>query len=394
MPVLAYGNGRLRSLRHITPPLRLYCGEDSLRHLSAELVRTGVERAVVFCGQTIARHPDGLRLIAEAVGDRYAGAFDRVKAHSPLDTVLAGAEKLRELSADGVIAVGGGSAVVTARASSVLLAEARDINELCTRFESGKPPSSPRLAHPKLPQFVVATTPTTAYAKAGSAVLDTARNQRLALFDPKTRASALFVHPSLALTAPSALATAAAVNAFCMAVQGMESRSRDPIADALLLHAMRLLAGNLVRLRREPDDPEVRAELMIGALLAGQGTDYAPSGLTSALAHAIGARFHVDNGVTNAILLPHAMRFNAPTTRERLPLITEALRPHASGSAVEAVEHLFAELALPRRLREIGVGEESLTLIAEDVCGDWFLHQNPRAVSDRAEILQVLRAAW
>ena len=102
---------------------------------------------------------------------------------------------------------------------------------------------------------------------------------------------------------------------------------------------------------------------MLGALLAGQGTDYAPTGLTSALSHAIGARFHIDNGITNAVLLPHAMRFNAPATKERLALVADALGAHASGSpvsvAVDAVEHLFAELALPRRLREIGVKEES-----------------------------------
>ena len=298
---------------------------------------------------------------------------------------VAGAEKLRELGADAVIAVGGGSAIVTARASSILLAEGRDVSELCTQFPSGKPPVSPRLSKPKLPQFVLPTTPTTAYAKAGSALLDTARGQRLALFDPKTRASALFIHPSLALTASPGLTTGAAVNAFCMAVQGIESRSRDPLADALLLHALRLLAGNLRRLAREPDDADVRAELMLGALLAGQGTDYSPTGLTSALSHAIGARFHLDNGITNAVLLPHTMRFNAQATQERLALVADALGAHASGSpesvAVDAVEHLFAELALPRTLREIGVKEESLTVIADDVSGDWFLHQNPRPVS-------------
>jgi alcohol dehydrogenase class IV len=388
----------MRALRHVTPPFRVYCGADSLRQLASELDRIGARRAVVFCGRTIAGRADGLPLVAEALGDRYAGVFDGVKAHSPIPSVIAGAEKLRALEADAAIAVGGGSAVVTARASSILLAEGRDISELCTQFPRGKPPVSPRLDKSKLPQFVVATTPTTAYAKAGSAVLDTARGQRLALFDPKTRASALFIHPSLALTAPPALTTDAALNAFCMAVQGIESRGRDPLADALLVHALRLLAGSLRRLAREPDDADVRAELMLGALLAGQGTDYAPTGMTSALAHSIGARFHLDNGLTNVILLPHAMRFNAPATRERLALVADALGAHGSGSpeavAVDAVEHLFAELALPRRLRETGVSQESLTLIADDTVGDWFLHQNPRPVSGTAELLEVLTAAW
>ena len=349
----------MRSLRHVTPPLRVYCGADSLQHLAAELDRLVCRRAVVFCGQPLAHHADGVRILSAALGDRCAGVFDGVKAHSPLPAVLAGVEVLRTLKADAVIAFGGGSAVVTARASSILLAEKRDIGELCTRFPSGKPPVSPRLAQPKLPQFVVATTPTTAYAKAGSAVLDPALGQRLALFDPKTRASALFIHPVLALTAPSALASGAAVQAFCMAVQGIESRSRDPLADALLMHALRVLAGNLCKLADEPDDPETRGQLMLGALLAGQGTDYAPTGMTSALAHCVGARFHLDNGVTNAVLLPHAMRFNAP-----------------------------------KRLRDIGVAQEALPVLAADAATDWFLHQNPRPVGGVADILEVLTAAW
>ena len=391
----------MRSLRHVTPPLRVYCGADSLQHLAAELDRLNCRRAVVFCGQTLAHHADGVRLVSEALGDRCAGVFDGVKAHTPLPAVLAGVEVLRSLNADAVIAVGGGSAVVTARASSILLAEARDIGELCTQFPRGKPPVSPRLAQPKLPQFVVATTPTTAYAKAGSAVFDPARGQRLALFDPKTRAAALFIHPVLALIAPPALASGAAVQAFCMAVQGIESRSRDPLADALLLHALRVIADNLCKLAGEPHKARTREQLMLGALLAGQGSDYAPTGMTSALAHCIGARFHLDNGVTNAVLLPHAMRFNAPATADRLPLVAEALGAPACdttemalAAATRAVRNVFAQIGLPTRLRDIGVPEADLSVLAADAATDWFLHQNPRPVAGTTDILEVLRAAW
>ncbi len=134
---------------------------------------------------------------------------------------------------------------------------------------------------------------------------------------------------------------------------------------------------------------------MLGALLAGQGTDYAPTCLASALSHAIGARFHLDNGITEAVLLPHAMRFNAEATQDRLAVLASALGAHTAGSresiAVDTVERLFTESGLPRRPREIGVREESLAVIADDVSGGWFLHQNPRPVSGRVELLGVLR---
>jgi len=391
----------VRSFRHVTPPFRVYYGADSLQQLPAELDRLACRRAVVFCGQTLAHRTEGLRIVAEALGDRYAGVFDGVKAHSPLPAVLAGVEVLRALKADAVIAVGGGSAVVTARASSILLAEARDIHELCTQYRSGEPPLSPKLQRPKLAQFVVATTPTTAYGKAGSAVVDPALGQRLSLYDPKTRASALFIHPELALTAPPQLALGAGIQAFAMAVQGIESRSRDPLADALLVHALRVLGRYLPGLVADPDDAETRGQLMLGALLAGQGTDYAPSGLASAIAHCIGARFDLDNGIMNALILPHAMRFNAPATGNRLSLVAEALgagvtdnADAAVAGAMRATEELFAQLGMPKRLRDVGVPEDALPQLAQDAAGDWFLHQNPRRVTDVIELLEIFKAAW
>ncbi len=379
------------SFRHITPPCRVYYGEDSLRQLPVELDRAGCRRAVVFCGRTLASHAQGLPLVSQTLGDRYAGAYDGVRAHSPLPQVIAGAEALRRLNADAVIALGGGSAVVTARASAILLAEGHDIHALCTRYTPGKPPVSPRLAQPKLPQFVVPTTPTTAYAKAGSAVLDPVQGRRLALFDPKTRAAAIFIHPDISLTASPQLALGSGLQAFASAVQGIESRVRDPLADALLVHALRLLNQHLPRLMSHPDDAETRRQLMLGALLAGQGTDYAPSGLASAIAHCIGARFELENGITSRIVLPHAMRFNAQATEGRLHLVAEAL--HAS-DAITAVENLFASLKMPKRLRDIKVPKEALPQLAEDIAGDWFLHQNPRRVTGVAELLPLLEAAW
>jgi alcohol dehydrogenase class IV len=310
-------------------------------------------------------------------------------------------EALRALQADAVIALGGGSAVVTARASTILHAEGRDIRELCTRYSPGKQPVSPKLLQPKLPQWVVATTPTTAYGKAGTAVLDPSIGQRLTLFDPKTRAQALFVHPQLALTAPASLALDAGAQAFAMAVQGLESKSRDPLADALLVHSLRVLDRSLRKLSAEPRDAETRGQLMLGALLAGQGTDYAPSGLTSAMAHCIGARFHLPNGVTNALVLPHAMRFNAPATANRLALVAETLTARKEdnaeasvAAAISAVTQLFGDIGLPKRLREVGVPHDALPQLASDATGDWFLHQNPRAVTTESELVKVLEAAW
>ena len=182
----------MSSYQHITPPLRLFHGPESLGQMGRELARMNCSRAVIFCGPWMAGGPL-LERVRSALGDRCAGVYSNVLAHSPVDAVEEAAEELRRLNADAVIAVGGGSVIVTARAASILAAENKPAHELCTVIDDKGQLRSPKLLAPKLPQLIIPTTPTTAIVKAGSAVFDPVQGQRLALFDPKTRAQCVFI---------------------------------------------------------------------------------------------------------------------------------------------------------------------------------------------------------
>jgi len=186
------------------------------KHVAAlprELDRLGCSRAVIVCAAWVHDCPHVLAALQAALGARLAGCFDGVQEHSPVPAVEEARRSLERAGADAVIAVGGGSAIVTARAASILLAEKRDVRELCTRRAADGRLTSPRLLAPKIPNWVVPTTPISAYAKAGSAVRDPETGERLALFDPKTRAQGIFLDPDMALTAPAGLAGSAALNA-------------------------------------------------------------------------------------------------------------------------------------------------------------------------------------
>lgn len=118
------------------------------------------------------------------------------------------------------------------------------------------------------------------------------------------------------------------------------------------------------------------------------------------LGHAVSARFHVDNGITHAIVLPQVLRFNAQAAPAGLDKIADALgvarsagRPPLDG-VIAAPDALFDRLALPRRLREVGVTRESLADRAAVSMEDWFVRDNPRAVRDAGELQQVLSDAW
>jgi alcohol dehydrogenase class IV len=389
----------LPQFRHVTPAYRTFCGDKALDALGGELDRLGCSRAVIVGGPWLLQQPDALAAVETAIGPRLAGRFDDVEEHSPIPAVEKARRLLEESQADAVIAVGGGSSIVTARAATILLAEGKDVRELCTRRGEDGRLTSPKLLAPKIPNWVVPSTPITAYAKAGSAVRDPDTDERLALFDPKTRAQGVFLDPRVALTAPAGLTSAAALNAFSMAVECIEAGVDDPLADALLIHALRLLAEWLPRLQAQPDDPEPRLRLMLAALLCGQGSDYVGGGLAQALSHAAGPKSSVSNGVVEALLLPHTMRFNVPVTGPRLGLIADALEGSSDGRgaadqrAVAAVEHLLAARGVPARLRDVDVAHEALGDIVDAAIDDWSITRVPRAVQ-RQDLADLLEAAW
>lgn len=386
------------SYQHVSAELRVFQGSESLAALKRELQHSQCSRAVVVCGRTISRSPE-LALLREALGPLLVGVSASAREHSPVAGVEETADVISQVEADGLIAIGGGSAAVTARAAAILLGEKRPLGELCTRRLADGRFESPRLNAPKLPLFVVPTTPSTAFVKAGTAIHD-ADGQRLALFDPKTRAKAIFIDPRFVRTAPDELVRSATLNALANAVEALESPQCDPISEAFLMQALRLIQGGLDA-AVAAGDPSAREQLVVAAVLCGRGTEQGGTGLASVLAHAIGRRTHIANGIVNAIVLPHTMRFNAPVTSARLPAVEQALAGLASVAdegrdppAIGRVQALLAHLPVPRTLRQIGVARGDLKPIAEAAMGDWFISRNARPVKDVDALLEVLEAAW
>lgn len=383
------------NFQFINSPMRLFHGDESLRRLGSELDRLGCKRAVVFSGPFL----EGALLdrIREAVGNRLAGVYTGTLAHSPIPSVIEAANELRRLEADAVVAVGGGSVIVTSRAAAILLAEGTDVRSLCTVRDDSGGLKSPKLMAPKLPQFVVPTTPATASVKAGSALFDPETGERLALFDPKTRAQAVFYDPTMLMSAPRSLVINASINTFATAVEGLVSRNGNPIADALLMHSIRL-SGSLREL--PTDDTEVRrGALALAAVLCGQGTDHTGAGITTVLGHAIGARHEVDNGLVNAVVLPYVLRFNADAAPSGLSKVAAALSLPQSGpdvldAVVAETRRILADAGAPTRLRDLKVPSEHLQEIAFASMGDWFLGGNPRKVTDAEQIYTILDEAW
>lgn len=384
--------------RHATPAFRTFSGQRALSSLPKELARVGAGRALIVTVPPMREHPSFAR-VEEALGDQLAGVFDGVVEHSPLPSVERAVASLDDTGADSVIAVGGGSAIVTARAALILKAERRPITELCTsRAEDGSL-VSPRLSAPKAPQWIVPSSPTTAYARAGAAVREPTSGERLALYDPQVRARGVFFDPDVAGSAPAGMVRSSALTAWSMAVEGLQNLRIDPIAEALLVHAVRTMRHAFPAFGADEADVDSRLSLMTAALLSGQGSEYTGGGLATGLSHALGQYADAPNGVVEAIMLPHCVRFNAPVTAPRLSAVATYLglpgspTKDAGDQVADLCADLLGTLGLPTRLRDVGMAREDVPKVVHLAKDDWFLSAVPRPAS-RTELEELLDQAW
>ncbi|MCH8108208.1 MAG: iron-containing alcohol dehydrogenase [Chloroflexi bacterium] len=394
-----------RPFRYVANPIRIHAGDDVMPRLGDEAERAGARRAFVVCGQTVANGTNLLDRVGSALGDRLAGVFDRVEAGSPVPSVQQGAMMARDAEADLIVAVGGGSAVVTARAIIILLAEGGAIHDHATRYPPGAPPVSPRLMQPKVPNFVVLTTPTTAATRAGTAVIDPEAGHRLELFDPKTRPSALFWDSEALLTAPPWLFLSAAASCYSGVVGALQGgRGNDPLAEGDLRQALTLLQENMAEVNEQPDNGDVRQNLCAAAFLSNRAGDSGGGGgamgVVSALAHSLDTRYRgCSHGAAYSILTAPGMRFNQDHNtagQARLASILGVRQEtmndlQAAEAAADAVAETYRGLGMASRLSEVGVTEEGIELIAEDAITDFGLQRNVRPVQNAKELAELLR---
>jgi alcohol dehydrogenase class IV len=256
---------------------------------------------------------------------------------------------------------------------------------------------------PKIPNFIVLTTATTAVTRSGTALIDPESGHRLELFDPKTRPAAVIWDNQALLTAPPWLCLNATVSCFTGVAAALQRTDLNPLAESDLLEALRLLLENLPEVNPQPNDPAVRINLCAAAFLYNRATDAGAGGsalgVVTALAHSLDTRYpECGHGDAYTILTAPGMRFNAESNAAGQARFAQAMGVKKEGMddcqaasvVADAIEELFKGLGLPVRLSEVGVPDKGIDLIALDAMTDFGLHRNVRKIQNVDELKGIL----
>jgi alcohol dehydrogenase class IV len=366
--------------------------------LGTEMAALGCRRVMVICGGNTRRSRLFDRAMA-AMGPAAVTVYDRVVEHSSVELVTQGAELARELAIDGLLAIGGGSASDSAKGIAILLGEGGRLEDHASRFE---PPDRffPRpLPAPKLPIATVVTTASAAEVTPGLGIRD-AQGRKLLFWDATLANRLIVLDPEANVEVPVRVMASTAMNGFAHCVEGLYSRLRNPISDALALHGIRLFMDALPRMVAEPASAEARAGVLTAAHLSGMVISNARVGIHHAMCHCLGAKGGLPHGVANSVMLPHAMAYNLPVAQAELAGMAPALgvpagaqRPMAQ-AAIERVRELQRLAGVPTRLRDTGLERGLLPVIAEHTMADRGLYFNPRRTESVQAVLDLLEGAW
>lgn len=387
-------------------PLRLYSGKDALENLPAELKRYKARRAFIVCGRSVSRKTGLVDRIAQILGPAYAGRFDEIEKDTTLVSVQSAAAAARAVDADLLIAVGSGSVIQGTRVVAILLAEQAPVDQLITQYPDNAPAISPKLLAPKLPIINVLTAATTAQNRAGSAVKDPARPNRMEFFDPKTRPAAVFWDEEALLTAPVSLARTTGTSVFWRSLMNLGSPSMAPLSEGDRLQAFRLSRGALARMS-DPLDAGARVEMCAAAFLQNRDADdggsltekHWPARVVYALATALfNLHAHVGQGEANSALTATMIRHFGARDPQAMALIAEAFGVTddraAHERAAEAVELAFKQAGMPTRLRELDIPQDSLETVLNNSLKNFNADPKREFLRERDALLAALQAAW
>ncbi len=380
---------------------RVIYGQPFAAALASECRRKSASRVFLMAGGTLSRETDFVDQARAALGNHLAGVWTQMPAHTPRAAVVAAANAARDVDADLIVTLGGGSVTDAAKMVGMCLANdiaaPRELDRLRASISpdgnTQRPPTKPG----RVRTISIPTTLSAGEFSSFAGCTDTEAPDGIPHKESYASATMIpeivILDPAVTLPTPEWLWLSTGIRAVDHAVEDLCSTHSQPMSDGASLHALRLLSAGLRACKADPSDLDARLNCQLGAWMSMLGSqNNVPKGASHGIGHVLGGTAGVPHGFTSCVMLPHVLRFNRPVTAARQAWIAQAL--NYQGDAADAVAALIADLGLPGTLRAVGVRAEQLDSIAVGAMHDRWVHTNPRKIDGPAIVRELLDAAW
>lgn len=371
-----------------------YFGAGSREVLAGEIARRGFKKAFIVADKDLIKFGT-VKMVTDVLADFPYVIFSDFKANPTVTNVKNGVEAYKNSGADFVIAIGGGSAIDTAKGIAIVInnPEFSDVVSL-EGVADTKNKCVPIIALPT-------TAGTAAEVTINYVIIDEKTGRKMVCVDPNDIPSLAIIDADLMATMPKGLTAATGMDALTHAIEGYITKGAWELSDMFEIKAIELISKNLRTATYEGKNMVARENMALAQYVAGMAFSNVGLGCVHSMAHPLGARFDIAHGVANALLLPIVMEYNLPAAKDKYCDIAKAMGVDITGmsvdegakAAVDAVKKLSIDLGIPQTLREINIPENALEQLANDAFNDVCTGGNPREITE-ADILELYRKAY
>ncbi|GAA6184981.1 MULTISPECIES: iron-containing alcohol dehydrogenase [Alteromonadaceae] len=320
--------------------------------------------------------------------------YSDIQADPPESLVLSAAEFAKQLHVDGVIGFGGGSSLDVAKLLAVLVNSKQPLKDMY---------GLDKIRDKRLPLILLPTTAGTGSEVTPISIITTGETTKSGVVSPSLLPDIAILDATLTVGLPPAITAATGIDAMVHAIEAFTGKiKKNPYSDMLAKEALRLMSQNLLEAVNNGSNLEARSNMLLGALMAGQAFANSPVAAVHALAYPLGGNYHIPHGLSNSLVLPHVLRFNAPVAAdlyaELLPSVTSG-QNHQTGQKgcdafINVIDNLITDVSLPKSLQALNVPREDLGMLADEAMQQQrLLVNNPREVT-RENALDIYESAY
>ncbi|MEL7272027.1 MAG: iron-containing alcohol dehydrogenase [Pseudomonadota bacterium] len=315
--------------------------------------------------------------------------IDDVVADPPEAMVLKAVDEAKAEGVDGVVSVGGGSSMDTAKLIAVLVSSDQPIEEM---YGVGLVKGG------RLPMVLAPTTAGTGSEVTPISIVTTGTNEKKGVVSHQLLPDWAVLDAELTVGLPAPITAATGIDAMVHAIEAFTSKhKKNIVSDTLARQALELLGSNIETACHNGEDRDARSAMLLGSMLAGMAFANAPVAAVHALAYPLGGHFKVPHGLSNALVLPYVVDFNRgdDTARKQYAELGPVIFPELAGKSeaaindglVEGFKALGPKLGMQSKLAEVGVNHNNLPLLAEDAMKQTrLLVNNPREMTYEAAL--------